>query len=84
MDTLIREVNNFASNVFAKFNIELPENFINVYKETNPKVNGDVETPQIVSDILNSIKATINDLIVKAQGSLMGSLSNVLSKLYGF
>ena len=84
VDTLIREVNNFASNLFAKFNIELPENFINVYKETNPKVNGDVETPQIVSDILNSIKATINDLIVKAQGSLMGSLSNVLSKLYGF
>lgn len=84
VDTLIREVNNFASNVFAKFNIELPENFINVYKETNSKVNGDVETPQIVSDILNSIKATINDLIVKAQGSLMGSLSNVLSKLYGF
>ena len=84
VDTLIREVNNFASNVFAKFNIELPENFINVYKETNPKVNGDVETPQIVSDILDSIKSTINDLIVKAQGSLMGSLSNVLSKLYGF
>ena len=84
VDTLIREVNNFASNVFAKFNIELPENFINVYKETNPKVNGDVETPQIVSDILDSIKATINDLIVKVQGSLMGSLSNVLSKLYGF
>ncbi|MBS6534985.1 AI-2E family transporter [Peptoniphilus harei] len=84
VDTLIREVNNFVSNVFAKFNIELPENFINVYKETNPKVNGDVETPQIVSDILDSIKATINDLIVKAQGSLMGSLSNVLSKLYGF
>lgn len=84
VDTLIREVNNFVSNVFAKFNIELTENFINVYKETNPKVNGDVETPQIVSDILDSIKATINDLIVKAQGSLMGSLSNVLSKLYGF
>lgn len=84
VDTLIREVNNFASNVFAKFNIELPENFINVYKETNPKVNGNVETPQIVSDILDSIKATINDLIVKAQGSLMGSLSNVLSKVYGF
>lgn len=84
VDTLIREVNNFVSNVFAKFNIELPENFINVYKETNPKVNGNVETPQIVSDILDSIKATINDLIVKAQGSLMGSLSNVLSKLYGF
>ena len=84
VDTLIREVNNFVSNVFAKFNIELPENFINVYKETNPKVNGDVETPQIVSDILDSIKATINDLIVKVQGSLMGSLSNVLSKLYGF
>ncbi|MDU5807121.1 MAG: AI-2E family transporter [Peptoniphilus harei] len=84
VDTLIREVNNFVSNVFAKFNIELPENFINVYKETNPKVNGDVETPQIVSDILDSIKATINDLIVKAQGSLMGSLSNVLSKVYGF
>lgn len=84
VDTLIREVNNFVSNVFAKFNIELPENLINVYKETNPKVNGDVETPQIVSDILNSIRATINDVITKAQGSLMGSLSNVLSKLYGF
>lgn len=84
VDTLIKEVNNFVSNVFAKFNIELPENFINVYKETNPKVNGDVETPQIVSDILNSIRGTINDLIGKAQGSLMGSLSNVLSKVYGF
>lgn len=84
VDTLIREVNNFVSNVFAKFNIELPENLINVYKETNPKVNGNVETPQIVSDILNSIRATINDVITKAQGSLMGSLSNVLSKLYGF
>ena len=84
VDTLIKEVNSFVSNVFAKFNIELPENLINVYKETNPKVNGDVETPQIVSDILNSIRATINDVITKAQGSLMGSLSNVLSKVYGF
>lgn len=84
VDTLIREFNNFLSSVFAKFNIELPENFINVYKETNPKVNGNVETPQIVSNILDSIKGTINDLIVKVQGSLMGSLSNVISKLYGF
>lgn len=84
VDTLIREFNNFLSSVFAKFNIELPENFINIYKETNPKVNGNVETPQIVSNILESIKGTINDLIVKVQGSLMGSLSNVISKLYGF
>ncbi len=84
VDTLIREFNNFLSSVFAKFNIELPENFINIYKETNPKVNGNVETPQIVSNILDSIKGTINDLIVKVQGSLMGSLSNVISKLYGF
>ena len=84
VDTLIREFNNFLSNVFAKFNIELPENFINIYKETNPKVNGNVETPQIVSNILDSIKGTINDLIVKVQGSLMGSLSNLISKLYGF
>ncbi|MHC5098334.1 AI-2E family transporter [Peptoniphilus genitalis] len=80
VDTLIREFNNFLSNVFAKFNIELPKNFINIYKETNPKVNGNVETPQIVSNILDSIKGTINDLIVKVQGSLMGSLSNVISK----
>ncbi|MFR3064164.1 AI-2E family transporter [Peptoniphilus sp.] len=84
VDTLIREFNNFLSSVFAKFNIELPKNFINIYKETNPKVNGNVETPQIVSNILDSIKGTINDLIVKVQGSLMGSLSNVISKLYGF
>lgn len=84
VDALIREFNNFLSSVFAKFNIELPENFINIYKETNPKVNGNVETPQIVSNILDSIKGTINDLIVKVQGSLMGSLSNVISKLYGF
>ena len=84
VDTLIREFNNFLANVFAKFNIELPKNFINIYKETNPKVNGNVETPQIVSNILDSIKGTINELIVKVQGSLMGSLSNVISKLYGF
>lgn len=84
VDALIREFNNFLSSVFAKFNIELPENFINIYKETNPKLNGNVETPQIVSNILDSIKGTINDLIVKVQGSLMGSLSNVISKLYGF
>ena len=84
VDTLIREFNNFLSNVFAKFNIELPKNFINIYKETNPKVNGNVETPQIVSNILDSIKGTINELIVKVQGSLMGSLSNVISKFYGF
>ncbi|WP_256584744.1 hypothetical protein [Peptoniphilus harei] len=42
VDTLIREVNNFASNVFAKFNIELPETY-KCLQETNPKVNGDVE-----------------------------------------
>ncbi len=84
VDTLIKDVNNFLTEVFAKFNIELPENFINVYKESNPKVNGDVETPQIVSDILNSMKKAINELIVKMQGSLMGSLSNIVSKLYGF
>ena len=84
VDTLIKDVNNFLTEVFAKFNIELPENFINVYKESNPKVNGNVETPQIVSDILDSMKKTINELIVKMQGSLMGSLSNIVSKLYGF
>ena len=56
VDTLIKDVNNFLTEVFAKFNIELPENFINVYKESNPKVNGNVETPQIVSDILDSMK----------------------------
>lgn len=84
VDTLIKDVNNFLTEVFAKFNIELPENFINVYKESNPKVNGNVETPQIVSDILNSMKKAINELIVKMQGSLMGSLSNIVSKLYGF
>lgn len=84
VDTLIKDVNNFLTEIFAKFNIELPENFINVYKESNPKVNGNVETPQIVSDILDSMKKTINELIVKMQGSLMGSLSNIVSKLYGF
>lgn len=84
VDTLIKDVNNFLTEVFAKFNIELPENFIDVYKESNPKVNGDVETPQIVSDILDSMKKAINELIVKMQGSLMGSLSNIVSKLYGF
>lgn len=84
VDTLIKDVNNFLTEVFAKFNIELPENFIDVYKESNPKVNGNVETPQIVSDILNSMKKAINELIVKMQGSLMGSLSNIVSKLYGF
>ncbi|WP_019138573.1 AI-2E family transporter [Peptoniphilus timonensis] len=84
VDTLIKDVNNFLTEVFAKFNIELPENFINVYKESNPKVNGNVETPQIVSDILDSMKKAINELIVKMQGSLMGSLSNIVSKLYGF
>lgn len=84
VDTLIKDVNNFLTEVFAKFNIELPENFIDVYKESNPKVNGNVETPQIVSDILDSMKKTINELIVKMQGSLMGSLSNIVSKLYGF
>ena len=84
VDTLIKDVNNFLTEVFAKFNIELPENFIDVYKESNPKVNGNVETPQIVSDILDSMKKAINELIVKMQGSLMGSLSNIVSKLYGF
>lgn len=84
VDTLIKDVNNFLTEIFAKFNIELPENFIDVYKESNPKVNGNVETPQIVSDILDSMKKAINELIVKMQGSLMGSLSNIVSKLYGF
>lgn len=71
------------TEIFAKFNIELPENFIDVYKESNPKVEGDVETPQIVSNILNSMTKTINDLVAKAQGSLMGSLSGLFSKVYG-
>lgn len=83
VDTLTKNVNNFLTDIFAKFNIELPENFIDVYKESNPKVEGDVETPQIVSNILNSMTKTINDLVAKAQGSLMGSLSGLFSKVYG-
>lgn len=83
VDTLTKNVNNFLTEIFAKFNIELPENFIDVYKESNPKVEGDVETPQIVSNILNSMTKTINDLVAKAQGSLMGSLSGIFSKVYG-
>lgn len=83
VDTLTKNVNNFLTEIFAKFNIELPENFIDVYKESNPKVEGDVETPQIVSNILNSMTKTITDLVAKAQGSLMGSLSGVFSKVYG-
>ena len=83
VDTLTKNVNNFLTEIFAKFNIELPENFIDVYKESNPKVEGDVETPQIVSNILNSMTKTINDLVAKAQGSLMGSLSGLFSKVYG-
>ena len=83
VDTLTKNVNNFLTEIFAKFNIELPENFIDVYKESNPKVQGDVETPQIVSNILNSMTKTINDLVAKAQGSLMGSLSGLFSKVYG-
>ena len=84
VDTLTKNVNSFLTNIFAKFNIELPDNFIDFYKESNPKVDGNVETPQIVSNILNSMKKTIDDLVTKAQGSLMGSLSGVFSKVYGF
>lgn len=84
VDTLTKNVNNFLTDIFAKFNIELPNNFIDFYKESNPKVEGNVETPQIVSNILNSMKKTIDDLVTKAQGSLMGSLSGVFSKVYGF
>ena len=84
VDTLTKNVNSFLTDIFAKFNIELPDNFIDFYKESNPKVEGNVETPQIVSNILNSMKKTINDLVTKAQGSLMGSLSGVFSKVYGF
>ena len=84
VDTLTKNVNSFLTDIFAKFNIELPNNFIDFYKESNPKVEGNVETPQIVSNILNSMKKTIDDLVTKAQGSLMGSLSGVFSKVYGF
>ena len=84
VDTLTKNVNSFLTDIFAKFNIELPDNFIDFYKESNPKVEGNFETPQIVSNILNSMKKTINDLVTKAQGSLMGSLSGVFSKVYGF
>ena len=84
VDTFTKNVNSFLTDIFAKFNIELPDNFIDFYKESNPKVNGNVETPQIVSNILNSMQKTINDLVAKAQGSLMGSLSGLFSKVYGF
>lgn len=84
VDTLTKNVNSFLTDIFAKFNIELPDNFIDFYKESNPKVEGNVETPQIVSNILNSMKKTIDDLVTKAQGSIMGSLSGVFSKVYGF
>lgn len=84
VDTFIKNTNKFLTEIFAKFNIELPENFINFYKESNPKVEGNVETPQIVSNILNSMQDALDELVKKAQGSLMGSLSGVFSKVYGF
>ncbi len=83
IDTLTRNANNFLTEIFAKFNIELPENFIDIYKESNPKVEGNVETPQIVSNILNSMTKTLTDLVAKVQGSLMSSISGVFSKVYG-
>nr|WP_235860773.1 AI-2E family transporter [Peptoniphilus porci] len=83
VDTLTRNVNDFLTQIFANFNIKLPENFIDIYKESNPKVGVDVKTPQIVSNVLNSMTKTINDLATKIQGSLMSSLSGVFSKVYG-
>lgn len=83
VDTLTKNVNSFLTDIFAKFNIELPDNFIDFYKESNPKVEGNVETPQIVSNILNSMQKALDELVKKAQGSLMGSLSGLFSKVYG-
>lgn len=83
VDTLTKNVNGFMSEFFAKFNVELPDNFIDVYKKSNPKVEGNVETPEIVSNILDSITKAVNKLVGNMQESLMKSASNLLSKLYG-
>lgn len=83
VDTLTKNVNGSMSEFFAKFNVELPDNFIDVYKKSNPKVEGNVETPEIVSSILDSITKAVNKLVGNMQESLMKSASNLLSKLYG-
>lgn len=83
VDTLTKNVNGSMSEFFAKFNVELPDNFIDVYKKSNPKVEGNVETPEIVSNILDSITKAVNKLVGNMQESLMKSASNLLSKLYG-
>ena len=83
VDTLTKNVNDSMSEFFAKFNVELPDNFIDVYKKSNPKVEGNVETPEIVSNILDSITKAVNKLVGNMQESLMNSASNLLSKLYG-
>lgn len=83
VDTLTKNVNGSMSEFFAKFNVELPDNFIDVYKKSNPKVEGNVETPEIVSSILDSITKAVNKLVGNMQKSLMKSASNLLSKLYG-
>ncbi|MDU1954784.1 MAG: AI-2E family transporter [Peptoniphilus lacydonensis] len=83
VDTLTKNVNDSMSEFFAKFNVELPDNFIDVYKKSNPKVEGNVETPEIVSNILDSITKAVNKLVGNMQESLMKSASNLLSKLYG-
>lgn len=83
VDTLTKNVNDSMSEFFAKFNVELPDNFIDVYKKSNPKVEDNVETPEIVSNILDSITKAVNKLVGNMQESLMKSASNLLSKLYG-
>ncbi|MBU5670104.1 AI-2E family transporter [Peptoniphilus sp. MSJ-1] len=88
VDSITRASNEFLTNVFAKFNIELPENFMNIYNETKPagpnsaRVN-ELESPEILTNILNSIRNTINSLIATLQASAMESLTNIVSKIYG-
>jgi|GEM_PF-119342 len=88
VDSITKTSNEFLTNIFAKFNIELPENIINIYNDTKSVESSSVsqselQTPEILTNILNSMRTTINALIVKMQASAMESLTNIVSKIYG-
>lgn len=80
LDSLNKMTNSFLTRVFSKFNIKMPENFLNVYNDTN-QINV-TQGSDPITGILNSINKTVNEIISTMQKSAVDSLRNIATKIY--
>lgn len=83
VDSISRNLNKFLINIMDRYNIKLPDNFLNMFNNTMPNPGPANEAQDPISKIFSSINTTIINILDKIEKSALETLRNTVLKLYG-